>query len=325
MEEESSFSIDLNKVFIPCRTVLEMEALTSLFLATSNYDKIKDLPESLPSSNQLIELLRVKGNPAHEKIIDFFINVAVEKLKPMVMYAREHHDRYRMGNVLPYTKTRVCVFFALHRLKFKFLLIKRFIDKFKDYQAELSYFYLNPDKDANYSFLTTLYKYYIERNKIILEEMLPKEKVSERVRNLMDDKGAMTNEKLLEMATYTFYSEEDNIIKFIMREIKASLFICNLMFAKLDVKNPFLRGKEIQIDEEEFMISNDFIPELLQAMDKCVAGTDYTMLFDLLAAFNFMMERVLDGINYAYETISGGQIQLKIDETLYSTSYIFEE
>ena len=141
----------------------------------------------------------------------------------------------------------------------------------------------------------------------------------------MDDKNSMTNEKLLEMATYTFHSETDNIIKFIMREIKASLFVCNLMFAKLDVKNPFLRGKETQIDEEEFMISNDFIPELLPAMDRCVAGTDYTMLFDLLAAFDFMMEKVLDGINYAYETISGGQIQLDIDETLYSTSYIFEE
>jgi hypothetical protein len=325
MLEDSSFSIDLGKVFIPCRTVLEMEALTSLYLATSNYDKIKEVPESLPTSQQLIDILGVKGNPAHERIIDFFINVAVEKLKPVVMYAREHHDRYRMGNVLPYTKTRVCVFFALHRLKFKFLIINNFIKKLKEYEAELSYFYIKPVKEAKYSLLSTLYKFYVERNKINLEEMLPKEKVSERVRGLMDDKDSMTNEKLLQMATYTFYSEEENIIKFIMREIKASLFVCNLMLAKLDVNNPFIRGKETQIDEEEFMISNDFIPELLPAMDRCVAGTDYYVLFDFLAAFDFMMERVLDGINYAYETISGGQIQLDLDETLYSTGYIFEE
>ncbi len=329
MEEESSLSIDLGKVFIPCRTVLEMEALTSLYLATSNYDKIKDVPESQPKSQQLIEILAVNGNPAHERIIDFFINVAVEKLKPMVMYAREHHNRYRMGNVLPYTKTRVCVFFALHRLKIKFLIIKHFIKKFKEFEAELTFFYekmgLLLEQGENITFLSTLYKFYVEKNKKNLEIMLPKEKVSERVKDLMDDKGSMTNEKLLEMATYTFYSEKENIIKFIMREIKASLFICKLMFAKLDVKNPFLRGKETQIDEEEFMISNDFIPELLPAMDRCVAGTDYYVLFDFLAAFEFMMEKVLDGINYAYETISGGQIKLTIDETLYNTADLFEE
>jgi hypothetical protein len=322
MSEDSSLSIDLGRVFIPCRTVLEMEALTSLYLATSNYDKIKEVPESQPTSQQLINLLGVSGNVAHERIIDFFINVAVDKLKPVVMYAREHHDRYRMGNVLPYTKTRVCLFFALHRLKLKFLIIKNFIKKFKEYEAELNFFY-DEDFKGKITFLSTLYKYYVEKNKMNLEVMLPKEKVSDRVRELMNDKDSITNDKLFEMATYTFYSEEGNIIKYIMREIKASLFVCNLMFSKLDVKNPYLRGKDTQIDEEEFMISNDFIPELLPAMDRCVAGTDYYVLFDFLSAFDFMMNKVLDGINYAYEIISRDQIHLDLDDTLYNTGDLF--
>ena len=121
--ELNSFSNDLNKVFVPCRTVLEMETLTSLYLATSNYSKIKVIPEIQPSSENLIDIFGVKGNTAQELIIDFFINVTVKKLKPVVMYSREHHDRYRMGNVAPYAKTRNCLFFALHRLKVKFLII----------------------------------------------------------------------------------------------------------------------------------------------------------------------------------------------------------
>ena len=162
MVEESSLSIDLNKVFVPCRTVLEMEALTSLFLATSNYDKIKEVPESQPSSQQLIDIFGVKGNTPHERIIDFFISVAVEKLKPIVMYAREHHERYRMGNVTPYTKTRNCLFFALHRLKVKFLIIKNFLEDFKKNKYELDAFF-EQDTEINKTVISTLYEYYIKK------------------------------------------------------------------------------------------------------------------------------------------------------------------
>ena len=59
MPESSAILYDLNKVFIPCRTVLEMEALTSLFLEYYNYDNIKELPQSQPSSQRLIEKFHV--------------------------------------------------------------------------------------------------------------------------------------------------------------------------------------------------------------------------------------------------------------------------
>ncbi|MCK5022313.1 MAG: hypothetical protein KAR54_03640, partial [Candidatus Pacebacteria bacterium] len=113
MPESSIILYDLNKVFIPCRTVLEMEALTSLFLEYYNYNDIKELPQSQPSSQKLIEKFHVIECEPLEHIIDSFINVIVSKLKPIVMYERDHHDRFRMGNVVAYTKTRLCLYFAL--------------------------------------------------------------------------------------------------------------------------------------------------------------------------------------------------------------------
>ena len=99
MPESSTILYDLNKVFIPCRTVLEMEALTSLFLEYYNYDDIKELPQSQPSSQKLIEKFHVIECEPLEHIIEYFIEVIVSKLKPIVMYERDHHDRFRMGNV----------------------------------------------------------------------------------------------------------------------------------------------------------------------------------------------------------------------------------
>ena len=56
MPESSEILNDLNKVFIPCRAVLEMEALTSLFLEHYNYDLIKEIPQSQPESQKVIKI-----------------------------------------------------------------------------------------------------------------------------------------------------------------------------------------------------------------------------------------------------------------------------
>ncbi len=53
-------SNNLSKTFVPCRSVLEMEILTSLFLATSNYENIKELPLTNPSSSNLIKILKIR-------------------------------------------------------------------------------------------------------------------------------------------------------------------------------------------------------------------------------------------------------------------------
>ncbi|MFW9940124.1 MAG: hypothetical protein ACFFFT_03730 [Candidatus Thorarchaeota archaeon] len=323
MPESSTILYDLNKVFIPCRTVLEMEALTSLFLEYYNYDDIKELPQSQPSSQKLIEKFHVIECEPLEHIIAYFIDVVVSKLKPIVMYERDHHDRFRRGNVVAYTKTRLCLYFALHRLKLKFLVIKHFMDKFKQKN-----FKLEPTEDesdmGSHTFLSAFYKDYYKKNKMNLKLMLSSKRMSERVSKLMDTSDTITNEDIVNAITFKKFLDDKNRIKFIMKEIKASLFVCRMMFAQMDVYNPFTIPGETIVDAEEMMISQDFIPELIPAISSCYVGESMTPIEDCFTAYEFMMTRVLEGINYAVEIASGGQIQLGLEDTIYNTGNIFE-
>ncbi len=323
MPESGTILYDLNKVFIPCRTVLEMEALTSLFLEYYNYDDIKELPQSQPTSQKLIEKFHVIEVHPLEHIIEYFIDVVVSKLKPIVMYARDHHDRFRMGNVEAYTKTRLCLFFALHRLKLKFLIIKNFMDKFK-----AKTYNLDSLKDQNYlgahTFLSAFYEDYYHKNEMNLKLMLSSKRMSERVSELMDTSDTITNEDIINAITFKKFLDDKNRIKFIMKEIKASIFVCRVMFAQMDVYNPFTLAKEANIDAEEIMISQDFIPELIPAISQCYAENQTQQLRDCFTAYEFMMNRVLEGINYAVEIASGGAILLDLETTIYNTGNIFE-
>jgi len=299
-----------------------MEAVISLYLSNSNYDKIKEIPETRPSSERLVDILAVRDQQLFVDIIDYFINRAIPKVKPVVMYAREHHDRFRRGNVAPYAKTRVCVFLALHRLKLKFLIIKNFIDKFKSSNNSLDFFYDN-ETEEDMTFLTALSKDYYKKNKMNLRLMIQKRRVSERVQKLLSDKDSITSDKLFKLATFKVYLERANIIKFIMREIKASIFVCKIMFAKMDLHNPFSLTEETALDLEEIMISNDFIPELLPAISKSLQDNNLSQLEDCINAFDFFMDKVLNGINKAIEITSGGQIQIGLYDTIYDTGNIF--
>ena len=319
MPESSVILNDINKVFIPCRTVLEMEALTSLLLEHHNYDMIKEIPKSQPTSQSLIEIFKVVDIKPLERIIEYFIDVVVNRLKPIVMYERDHHDRYRMGNVVAYTKTRMCLYLALHRLKLKFLIIKDFMDNFKK-----NGFQLEETQDEGYrTFLSTFHKEYTEKNIMNLKLMLSTKRISDRVSELLDIKDTITNDDIIQALTFKKYLDDKNRIKFIMREIKASLFVCKVMLAKIDVSNPFSIARETMIDTEDIMISQDFIPELIPAISKCLLEIHNDQMIDCFKAYDFMMNSVLEGINNAIKIASGGQIELDIDGTIYNTGNIF--
>ena len=323
MPESSIILNDLNKVFIPCRTVLEMEALTSLFLEYHNYDLIREIPKSQPSSQKVIEIFRILECQPLENIIKYFIDGVVQKLKPIIMYARDHHDRFRRGNVVAYTKTRVCLYLALHRLKLKFLFIKHFMDIFKDNEFKLK---LPEDQEdlGPHLFISFFYKGYTHKNKMNLKLMLSSKRVSDRVRKLIDLKDIVINEDIINAITFKKYLDDKNRIKFIMREIKASIFVCKAMFAQIDVLNPFSLGKEAMIDTEEIMLNQDFIPVLIPAISRAYSEGKKGQLEDLFRAYEFMMNRVLEGINYAIEIASGGQIFLELDGTIYNSGNIFD-
>ncbi|MFX0046866.1 MAG: hypothetical protein ACFE8G_01735 [Candidatus Hermodarchaeota archaeon] len=323
MPESSVILNDLNKVFIPCRTVLEMEALTSLFLEYHNYDLIKEIPKSQPESQKVIETFRILDCQPLENIIKYFIDGVVHKLKPIVMYERDHHDRFRMGNVVAYTKTRVCLYLALHRLKLKFMFIKHFMDEFKENEFKLN---LSEEQEnlGPHIFISSFYEDYIHKNNMNLKLMLSSKRVSERVSKLIDLKDIITNEDIINAITFKKYLDDNNRIKFIMREIKASIFVCKTMFAQIDVFNPFTVGKELMIDAEEIMLNQDFIPVLIPAISSAYCENKRVQLEDLFRAYEFMMKRVLEGINYAIEIASGGQILLDLEGTIYNSGNIFE-
>src|SRR5271157_245216 len=320
---EDPFFNDLNNVFIPCRTVLEMEALLGPFLAVTNYDLIKDLPQTQPSSDQLAAALQMSENPAYAHIIDYFTNAVLPKLKPVVMYERDHHDAACRGNVSPYSKTRVWLFFALHNLKLKFLLVKGFFDRFQANQYVLDPLQDAGDNDSSSSaasvpLLTAFGDAYYTEYSAVLADMLPQKVMTAHVRELLANADAVTNAKVLQLYTYLSFDEDTNKIKYLMRGIKASLFVCNLMFAHLDVAHPFSREAGVVFDAEEVMVSQDFLPELVPAMSQRLAEHNVGQLQDLLHAFDQLMSVVLDGIDEAYAVASDGGICLEQPSLLYA-------
>ena len=81
--------------------------------------------------------------------------------------------------------------------------------------------------------------------------------------------------------------------------------------------------EETALNLEEIMISNDFIPELLPAISKSLQENNIPLLEDCINAFEFLMDKVLNGINKAIEITSGGQIQIGLYDTIYDTGNIF--
>jgi hypothetical protein len=95
------------------------------------------------------------------------------------------------------------------------------------------------------------------------------------------------------------------------------------MFAKMDVITPFSKSKELNVNPERMMVSQDFIPELIPAISKCIRDNNPRHLHTLLEAFDFMMENVFESINNAFEIASGGGIMLDGDETMFSLGNVF--
>ncbi|TXT67653.1 MAG: hypothetical protein BAJALOKI1v1_30014 [Promethearchaeota archaeon] len=322
MSDGNKIKKELRKILIPCRTVLELEALTSLYLTESNFKKIKEIARYSPTSERLINLLDVEGTPLYENIVRFFIDHALPKIKAIRTETRDHSKTHRKGDFLTF-KSNTCLYLALHRLKFKFLVIKSIIDQFKNHKFDLEKF--NIEKQQKYtSFLTALADLYHQLNLSNIEIMFPQKKVSERLKKLMDNEDAVTAEKLLNLITSKKFSEKTNIIKFIMREIKASLFVCKIMLAQMDINDPFCITRKRIIDAEEIMVSNDFIPELIPALARGLRHSNEQVLNHCSDAFYFLLDEVLLGINNAIKTASRNKLELELYELIFDTQQILQ-
>lgn len=218
-QETQTITNHMNKVFIPHRSVLEMEALISTCLIDFSYDHIKDIPELRPTLERLHDILKVRDILPLMKIVERFYNITVEKLKPIAMYSRNHHDINRMGNVIAYSKTRVPLFLALYRLKFKFLLIKNYLDEFKNSNYKIN------SQNSDRKFRDILYEDFYEINKMALNLMIPERNESNEVRMKMNLSGRILRDDIIDMATLFDFTSAGFRENYLMRSIKSSLFI----------------------------------------------------------------------------------------------------
>jgi len=49
-ENKQSLNHDLNKVFVPCRSILEIESLLTGYLRVFNYEGLKEIQNSRPTA-----------------------------------------------------------------------------------------------------------------------------------------------------------------------------------------------------------------------------------------------------------------------------------
>ncbi|MFX1385498.1 MAG: hypothetical protein ACFFBP_24035 [Promethearchaeota archaeon] len=300
---------NLNKVFIPHKSVLEMEALICTCLIDFGYDHIREVPSIRPNAEQLYDILKIKGIPPLMEIVERFINITVEKLKPIAMYSRNHHNINRMGNVIAYSKTRIPLFLALYRLKFKFLLLKNYLDRFKQNNYNII------SQDSKIKFRTAIYEDYYLKNKMALDLMIPERHESNEVRKRLNLSGKIQREDIIDMATIEDFTSGDKESNYLMRSIKASFFVTKFLFSKIDVLKPFRTG-DIQVDVEETISSNIIIPNMIQAVSNFHSENNLNLLKDSFLAFEFLIKNVLEGINNALGIASGGQIQLDLESNI---------
>ena len=273
MEVPNSYGIqdpffnDLNRTFIPCQTVLGVEAIISNYLITQQYESIKMIAKNNPTPTILINQLGLFSDPAVARVITFFIENTVRKLKPLSAYERNHHDANCQGNVSSTIKTRGCLFFAMHNLKYKFLFIKDFFIQLAQNQYSLTNL-LGSMPTTNKTVLDTFWEFFIGNYQAIINDLLPTLRMSESASRQRINSDEFTTDKILQLLLHRSDSEIQNPINFIMRSIKLSLFVCNVMFTQMDVETPFTSRTNFDIDLEETMTSADFLPKYLAAIDK---------------------------------------------------------
>ena len=307
---------DLNSVFIPFRPVLEMELLVSQFLVHENYATISKKAHLQPDYGEMQTALCVdKGGNLNHDILDRFYHL-VHHIKPIILPAREHHDRVRYGNVNAYTRSRIAGFYALDHFKFKILLLKKFLTT-----LSASYYNLaalqNIRGKVDLSELdlgTALYQEFHARSMEYFKLISPEKELAARHKNVFKSVSFSALEK---MCCFSTDEKSDNKINYIMRSLKSSLYVCTVIFSHMDVPHPFDHKDSHVIDFEQKLLSPDFIPKLITSMTTALKRQKYFLLADLHKAFDFLIDRMLDGINQAIKVTANYQIHLEREQTLY--------
>ncbi|MHA1584840.1 MAG: hypothetical protein ACTSWL_06270 [Promethearchaeota archaeon] len=312
---ENQLYVDLNKVFIPFRPVIEMELVISLFLINSNFNKIKNSSSWQSNKQELYKLLNLEDKSVSKDILDRFF-LLLKKLKPVVYQTREIHDFRRAGNVNAYSETRIPGFFALDHLKFKVLLLIKFLKHFKKSNYDLTVF-PKYDEAKQKTLKSILFQEYYSRSIVYFNTISPKKEfIGKKTHAKL--RGVDT-QRLEPMWSFISHTKQNSEVNYIMRGIKGSLFVINTIFAYMDVPLPFEHKDGHMVGVFDALINPDFIPKLIPAMSAALEKENFSQFEDLLQAFEFFTVRIIDGINNAVKIASNNQINLTQNQTLYYT------
>ncbi len=319
---ENTLMVDINRVFIPCRPILEMEVMSSILMVNTNYADMQKMIWNNPSPKEFCRLLKIKDEMFRD-IVDRYYNVH-NRLKPIGMRNRWQKTSFkhrRIGSVNAYTASRVPLFFALDRLKVKYLLTKNFFFQLTKHNFDLQ-FYTPISENVPITTKDYLSDYFFHSSIQYFDLISPKKTVSANTRKLFSSR--ISSEMLRIMLSYVHKEAPNSGINYMMRGIKSSLFVCQFLFMKLDVAQPFVFAGDHMIDAEKIMVGSEFLPDLLVNISDALLDGKYELLVDLFQAFDFMMTRVLMGINNAVSIASNDRIKIALNEIQYSSGGIFQ-
>ncbi|MHA1776161.1 MAG: hypothetical protein ACTSWC_05275 [Promethearchaeota archaeon] len=313
---QNSYTTDLNRVYIPFRSILEAELMTSGILALRNYEYLSNISFKSLDMEKIMEELELDENHLFSKILARFF-IVVHRLVPIASrLGPNRRNELRYGNVNAYTESRIPLFYAVDRFKVKILILRNFFHTLRRNHYNLKYFpsYVRKEDKSLYSIL---FAEYYERMLKYFQTVVWEPTYKKKYLNTYDDVNFRVLYELHSFRQRTSVSK----INYIIRGLKSSLFVSKLLFQVCDIPQPFETANGAV---ESLILNRDFIPGMINIMNMAYRIGDMVRLREIVEMFLAYLDKILQGINHGVFVASNQQMELNIDETIYYIGDILE-
>ena len=309
---ESTHMDDINKVYIPFRPILEMELALSSLMAKDTYDNLAKLLYTERDTSYIIKELEISPDSVYPIIFDRFFQKS-QNLVPLASYYHDLSKGSRYGNVNAYTKSRVPIFFAIDRLKFKLLLLRNFLEFLISHNYLLSEFPAY-SKNKTKTFEEILFSEYKTRMQDYFETMTWEH---EHQSKYIKEQSKLNYNILSELNKFQIPDKMNAI--YIMRSIRASYLVAKILFKLMDVEDCFIVNDE---PIEPIILNRDIIPGVIIAINQAYSYGDSPKLHELVPMFTNYLNWMLKGVDYGYNIASLNQLVINPNSTLYYSGKI---
>lgn len=313
---QNNYTNDLNKVYIPFRPILEAELMVSGILAIRNYEFLSKLPFTTLDAKPVIKELDLTSDHLFSKILERLFTV-MKRIVPIASELGPNlKDELRYGNVNAYTESRIPLFYAIDRLKVKLLILRDFFTRLQENHYQLSAFPSYARK-ADKSLYSILFSEYYDRMLKYFQTIVWEPRYKTKYLNSSEEVNFRV---LYELHAHQQESSTSKI-NYIIRGLKSSLFISNLIFHMCDIPDPFETGNGCV---ESLLLNRDFIPGMINVMDMAYRVSDANKLREIVDMFLCYLDNIIEGVNNGIKIASHGQLTPEKDEILYYIGDILE-